>query len=62
MNNSKLTQFVGIAGNISQLIVASSILADLYLRFRTKNTAPVNIPDDDGDIDSSPATPLTNAA
>lgn len=62
MNTNKLTQFAGVVGTFSQIIIAGSVLCDLYLRFRTKKTAPVNIPDDDGDIDPSPATPLTNAA
>lgn len=58
--NSKLTNFVNVAGNVSQLVIAGSILAELYYKIRERmKTSPVTNPDDDGDLSpSSPQTPL----
>lgn len=59
--NSKLTNAVNLIGNASQVIIAGSILAEIYfkIRERMKTTLPDPNPDDDGDLSpSSPQTPL----
>lgn len=58
--NSKLTNTVNLVGNASQIIIAGSILAELYMKFRgNKKTSADTNPDDDGDFSpSSPQTPL----
>ena len=59
--NNRLTNFVSMAGNASQIIIASSILAELYLKFRDRSKVvdPVHNPDDYGDHSpSSPPIPL----
>ena len=58
--NSKLTKFVNVAGNVSQLVIAGSILAELYFKIRERmRTSPDTNPDDDGDHSpSSPQIPL----
>lgn len=55
-----MTNFVSLVGNASQVIIAGSILAELYLKFRgRKKTASDTNPDGDGDFSpSSPQTPL----
>ena len=60
--NNKLTNFVSLAGNASQIIIAGSILAELYFKFHDHNKKVADyIPDDDDDT-PSPSTPLANAA
>ncbi len=57
---NKLSNFVTLAGNASQIIIAGSILADIYLKLRAyyKKVAD-NTTDDDGDNSPSPQpTPL----
>lgn len=58
--NSKLTNTVSLVGNASQVIIAGSILAELYFKIRERmKTSPDTNPDDDGDLSpSSPQTPL----
>lgn len=58
--NNRLTNFVSMAGNASQIIIASSILAELYFKIRERmKTSPNTNPDDDGDHSpSSPQIPL----
>lgn len=58
--NSKLTNVVNLIGNASQVIIAGSILAELYYRIRERlRTSPDTNPDDDGDLSpSSEHTPL----
>lgn len=58
--NSKLTNAVSLVGNASQLIIAGSILAELYFKIRERmKTSSVTNPDDDGALSpSSPQTPL----
>lgn len=59
--NSKLTNAVSLVGNASQVIIASSILAELYFKIRERmKTSPVTNPDDDGDL--SPSSPQTSLA
>ena len=58
--NSRLTNFVSLVGNASQVIIAGSILTELYkkLRDRKKNSTEPD-PDDDGHLSPSPQpTPL----
>lgn len=58
--NSRLTNAVNLVGNASQVIIAGSILAELYykIRDRKKTVADTN-PNDDGDLSpSSDQTPL----
>lgn len=58
--NNRLTNFVSLVGNASQIIIAGSILAELYYKIRDRKkvvTAPN--PDDDGELSpSSEQTPL----
>lgn len=58
--NSKLTNVVSLVGNASQVIIAGSILAELFYKIRERmKTAPKHNPDDDGDLSPSPqSTPL----
>lgn len=58
--NNRLTNTVSLVGNVSQVIIASSILAELYFKIRERmKTAPKHNPDDDGDLSPSPqSTPL----
>ncbi len=58
--NSKLTNAVSLVGNASQIIIAGSILAELYFKIRERmKTSPGTNPDDDGDHSpSSPQIPL----
>lgn len=58
--NSRLTNAVNLIGNASQVIIAGSILADLFMKFRGPRKTPAEIdPDDDGDpSSSSQQTPL----
>lgn len=58
--NSKLTNAVNLVGNASQVIIAGSILAELYFKIRERmKTSPDINPNDDGDLSpSSPQTPL----
>ncbi len=57
--NSRMTNFVSLVGNASQVIIAGSILAELYFKFRgRKKIVHESNPDDDGDISPSPQTPL----
>lgn len=57
--NSKLTNAVSLIGNASQVIIAGSILAELYFKFRgRKKIVHESNPDDDGDFSPSPQTPL----
>ena len=58
--NSKLANAVSLVGNASQVIIAGSILVELYFKIRERmKTSPDTNPDDDGDISpSSPQTPL----
>ncbi len=54
-----MTNFVSLVGNASQVIIAGSILAELYFKFRgRKKIVHESNPDDDGDISPSPQTPL----
>lgn len=57
--NSKFSNFVTLVGNVSQVIIAGSILAELYYRIRDRKK-PVTDPDpdDDGDLSPSSQTPL----
>ena len=52
--NSKFSNFVTLVGNVSQVIIAGSILAELYYRIRDRKK-PVTEPDpdDDGDLSTS---------
>lgn len=58
--NSKLSNAVSLVGNASQVIIAGSILAELYFKIRERmKSSPDTNPDDDGDFSpSSPQTPL----
>ena len=58
--NSKLTNAVSLVGNASQMIIAGSILAELYFKIRERmKTSPDTNPNDEGDLSpSSPQTPL----
>lgn len=58
--NNRLTNAVNLVGNVSQVIIAGSILAELYFKIRERmKTSPNTNPDDDGDNSpSSPQTPL----
>lgn len=58
--NNKISDFVTLAGNASQVIIASSIQAELYFKIRKRiKTSPENNPNDDGDHSpSSPQIPL----
>lgn len=58
--NSKLTNAVNLVGNVSQVIIAGSILAELFFKIRERmKTSPDTDPDDDGDLSpSSTQTPL----
>ncbi len=57
--NSRMTNFVSLVGNASQVIIAGSILAELYLKFRGRNKiVHESNPDDDGDLSPSAQTPL----
>lgn len=58
--NNRLTNAVNLVGNVSQVIIAGSILAELYFKIRERmKTSPNTNPDDDGDHSpSSPQTPL----
>lgn len=58
--NSKLTNLVNVTGNVSQFVIAGSILAELFYKVRSrKKTVAESNPDDDGDLSpSSPQTPL----
>ena len=58
--STKLTNAVTLVGNASQVIIAGSILAELFYKVRSrKKTVAESNPDDDGDLSpSSPQTPL----
>lgn len=58
--NNRLTNAVNLVGNVSQVIIAGSILAELYFKIRERmKTSPNTNPDDDGDHSpSSPQIPL----
>lgn len=58
--NNRLTNAVNLIGNASQIIIAGSILAELFFKFRDHHkTVTDQTPDDDGDLSpSSPQTPL----
>lgn len=58
--NSRLTNFVSLVGNASQVIIAGSILAELYMKLRGQKKMPTGTnPEDDGALSpSSSQTPL----
>lgn len=59
--NNRLTNFVSMAGNASQMIIAGSILAELYFKLRERmKTSPDTNPNDDGD--HSPSSPQITLA
>ena len=57
--NNRFTNFATVVGNVSQLIVAGSILAELYMKFRDRKKSHQLNPDDGGGLSPSPQqTPL----
>ena len=58
--NSRMTNFVSLVGNASLVIIAGSILAELYFKIRERmKTSPDTNPDDDGGLSPlSLQTPL----
>lgn len=57
--NNRLKNAVNLAGTVSQVIIAGSILAELYLRFRNRKKEVTDPnPDDDGDF--SPSSPQSS--
>lgn len=59
--NSKLTNVVSLVGNAPQVIIAGSILAELFYKIQGRmKTAPKHNPDDDGDL--SPSSQSTSLA
>ena len=58
--NNRLTNAINLVGNVSQVIIAGSILEELYFKIRERmKTSPNTNPDDDGDHSpSSPQIPL----
>lgn len=56
--NNKFSRIVTLVGNASQIIIASSILVELYFKFRDRKKSQKSNPDD-GDFSPSPTqTPL----
>lgn len=57
--NSKLTNFVSLVGNASQVIIAGYILAEFYFQLRDRKKKVTDTNPDDGDLSPSPQpTPL----
>lgn len=57
--DNRFTKAVTLVGNASQIIIASSILVELYFKFRDRKKSQKSNPDDDGDFSPSPTqTPL----
>lgn len=60
--NNRISNVISLVGNASQVIIASSILAELYFKFHDRNKKVADYTPDDDDNTPSPSTPLANAA
>ena len=62
MNNSRLTEAVGLVGNAAQIIIATSIVVDLIMRIKNGSKKANEETTDDVATETVAASPQTNPA